>query len=184
MLDIQKTAIDGVVLITPKRFSDARGYFVESYNAGRFRKAGIADIFVQDNHSMSVAAGTVRGLHFQAPPRAQAKLVRVIKGAIVDIAVDARKSSPTYGKHVRAMLSAGNGAELFIPAGFLHGFATLEPETEVAYKVTDYYSAEHDGGVFWNDPALAIDWGIDPAKAVVSGKDAKATRFGNFASPF
>ncbi len=184
MLDIQKTAIDGVLIITPKRFSDPRGFFVESYNAERFRAAGIADIFVQDNHSHSIAAGTVRGLHYQAPPRAQAKLVRVLKGAIIDVAVDARKGSQTYGRHVRAMLSAENGVQLLVPVGFLHGFATLEPETEVAYKVSDFYSAEHDGAVLWNDPALGIDWGIDPAKAVASDKDARAASFSAFKSPF
>jgi len=118
LLDIQKTKIDGVLLITPKRFSDPRGFFVESYNSERFRQAGIADIFVQDNHSLSIAPGTVRGLHYQAPPRAQAKLVRVLKGSIIDVAVDARKSSPTFGKHVRALLSAENGAQLLVPAGF------------------------------------------------------------------
>lgn len=181
---MKKMDIDGVLLVTPKRLPDARGFFVESYHSERFRKAGIVDVFVQDNHSMSIAAGTVRGLHYQAPPRAQAKLVRVLRGAIIDVAVDARKSSPTYGKHVRALLSAGNGAQLFIPAGFLHGFATLEPMTEIAYKVTDHYSAEHDGAVFWNDPTLSIDWGVDPAKAVVAEKDAKAVSFSAFKSPF
>lgn len=181
---MKKMDIDGVLLLTPKRLPDTRGFLVESYNAERFRKAGVADIFVQDNHSMSIAAGTVRGLHYQAPPRAQAKLVRVLRGAIIDVAVDARKGSPTYGKHVSALLSAGNGAQLFIPAGFLHGFATLEPMTEIAYKVTNHYSAEHDGAVFWNDPALGIDWGVDPAKAVVSEKDAKAVSFSAFKSPF
>ncbi|NWG92118.1 MAG: dTDP-4-dehydrorhamnose 3,5-epimerase [Parvularculaceae bacterium] len=184
MLKVEKTAIEGVLLITPKRLSDARGFFVESYNAERFRAAGIADVFVQDNHSLSVEAGTVRGLHYQAPPRAQAKLVRVIKGSIIDVAVDARTKSPTYGKHVRALLSAENGMQLLAPVGCLHGFATLEPMTEVAYKVSDFYSAAHDGGVFWNDPALAIDWGIDPARAVVSEKDAKAVSFAEFRSPF
>ena len=184
MLDIRKTEIDGVLLITPKRFADARGHFVETYNAERFRAAGIADIFVQDNQSCSIAAGTVRGLHYQAPPRAQAKLVRALKGAVIDIAVDARKFSPTYGKHVRAHLSAENGVQILIPAGFLHGFATLEPETEVAYKVSDFYSAAHDGSVLWNDPALGIDWGIDPARAVLSDKDATAVSFADFKSPF
>lgn len=184
MLDVKKTEIDGVLLITPKRFRDERGFFVESYNAERFRQAGVADIFVQDNHSMSIAAGTVRGLHYQAPPRAQAKLVRVIKGAVIDVAVDARKNSPTYGKHVRARLSADNGAQLLIPVGFLHGFTTLEPMTEIAYKVSDFYSADHDGAVFWNDPALGVDWGVDPAKAVVSDKDARAVPFNLFKSPF
>ncbi len=184
MLDIRKMEIDGVLLITPKRFADARGHFAETYNAERFRAAGIADIFVQDNQSRSIAAGTVRGLHYQAPPRAQAKLVRVLKGAVIDIAVDARKFSPTYGRHVRAHLSAENGMQMLIPSGFLHGFATLEPETEVAYKVSDFYSAAHDGAVRWNDPALAIDWGVDPARAVISDKDARAPSFADFASPF
>jgi dTDP-4-dehydrorhamnose 3,5-epimerase len=184
MLDVRKTEIEGVLLLTPRRFSDPRGFFVESYNSERFRAAGISDVFVQDNHSMSVAAGTVRGLHYQSPPRAQGKLVRVIKGSAIDIAVDARKGSATYGRHVRALLSAENGAELYIPAGFLHGFATLEPMTEVAYKVTDFYSAAHDGAVLWNDPALGLDWGIDPAKAVLSDKDAKAVPFSRFNSPF
>ncbi len=184
MLDVQKTAIEGVLLITPKRFCDARGFFVESYNAERFRGAGVHEIFVQDNHSQSVLAGTVRGLHYQAPPRAQAKLVRVLRGSIVDVAVDARKGSPTFGKHVRAVLSAGNGVQLLAPVGCLHGFATLEPHTEVAYKVSDFYSAAHDGGVLWNDPSLAIDWGVDPALAVLSDKDAQAISFAAFASPF
>lgn len=182
MLDIRKTEIEGVLLITPRRFSDARGFFVETWNAERFREAGIADIFVQDNHSLSVAAGTVRGLHYQAPPRAQAKLVRVLKGAIIDVAVDARKGSPTYGRHVRAHLSAENGAQLLVPAGFLHGFATLEPMTEVAYKVSDFYSAEHDGAVLWN--SLGVDWGVAPENAVLSGKDAAAVPFSAFNSPF
>ncbi len=184
MLNVEKTSIEGVLLITPKRFADARGFFSETWNAERFLKAGIAEDFVQDNHSYSAAAGTVRGLHYQSPPRAQAKLVRALRGSVIDVAVDARKGSPTYGKHVRALLSAGNGAQLFIPAGFLHGFATLESDTEVAYKVTDFYSAEHDGSVLWDDPALGIDWGIDPAKAVLSEKDARAQRFSDFASPF
>lgn len=184
MLEVRKTGIDGVLLLTPKRFSDSRGHFVETYNAERFREAGVDAVFVQDNASLSIAAGTVRGLHYQAPPRAQAKLVRVARGAIVDIAVDARKASPTYGRHVRAVLSAENGVEMFVPEGFLHGFATLAPDTLVSYKVTDGYSAAHDGAVLWNDPSLAIDWGIDPATAVVSEKDAKAVRFSEFQSPF
>ncbi len=184
MLDIQKTALDGVLLITPKRFADARGFFVETWHAERFREAGVTDIFVQDNHSQSVKAGTVRGLHYQAPPRAQAKLVRVLRGSVIDVAVDIRKASPTYGKHVRALLSAENGAQLLAPVGFLHGFATLEPNTEVAYKVSDFYSAPHDGGVLWNDPDLEIDWGIDEAAAILSDKDRKAVRFADFKSPF
>lgn len=184
MLEVQETAIAGVLLLTPKRLADARGYFVESYNAARFREAGVHEVFVQDNHSLSVAVGTVRGLHFQAPPRAQAKLVRVLKGSVIDIAVDARRGSTTYGRHVRALLSAENGAQLLVPTGFLHGFATLEPMTEVAYKVTDFYSAAHDGCVLWSSPDLGIDWGIDPAAAIVSEKDAKAADFAAFRTPF
>ena len=184
MLDVKKTEIDGVLILTPKRWADARGFFVETWNSERFRQAGLPAGFVQDNQSHSVEAGTVRGLHYQAPPRAQGKLVRVLRGAVMDVAVDARRGSPTYGRHVRAFLSDENGAQLFVPAGFLHGFATLEPHTDVAYKVTDYYSQPHDGAVLWNDPDLAIDWGIDPARAVLSEKDAKAPRFADFQSPF
>lgn len=184
MLEVQKTDIDGVLILTPKRWGDARGFFVETWNAERYRQAGVSQVFVQDNHSYSADAGTVRGLHYQSPPRAQGKLVRVMRGSVIDVAVDARRGSPTYGKHVRALLSAENGAQLFVPAGFLHGFATLEPHTDVAYKVTDFYSKDHDGGVFWNDPDLAIDWGIDPARAVLSDKDAKAPRFADFKTPF
>lgn len=184
MLDVRKTEIEGVLLLTPKRWADARGFFVETWNAERFREAGLAHVFVQDNHSYSAEAGTVRGLHFQSPPRVQNKLVRVTRGAVIDVAVDARRGSPTFGRHVRAMLSAENGAQLFVPAGFLHGFATLEPDTDVAYKVTDFYSQPHDGAVIWNDPDLAIDWGVDPARAVLSAKDAAAPRFADFRSPF
>ncbi|MDZ7629164.1 MAG: dTDP-4-dehydrorhamnose 3,5-epimerase [Parvularculaceae bacterium] len=184
MLDVKRTEIEGVLLLTPKRWADARGFFVETWNAERFRQAGLAHDFVQDNHSYSAEAGTVRGLHFQAPPRAQAKLVRVMRGAVMDVAVDVRRGSPTYGRHVRALLSAENGAQLFVPVGFLHGFATLEPHTDVAYKVTDFYSQAHDGAVIWNDADLGIDWGVDPGRAVLSDKDAKAPRFADFRSPF
>lgn len=184
MLDVKKTEIEGVLILTPKRWADARGFFVETWNADRFRQAGLAQDFVQDNHSYSAEAGTIRGLHYQSPPHAQAKLVRVMRGAVIDVAVDVRKDSPTYGRHVRALLSAENGAQLFVPTGFLHGFATLDPHTDVAYKVTDYYAQPNDGGVLWNDPDLAIDWGVDPARAVLSDKDASAPRFADFKSPF
>jgi len=184
MLDVQTTEIDGVLILTPKRWSDARGFFVETFNAERVRQVGVPPEFVQDNHSYSAQAGTVRGLHYQAPPRAQGKLVRVMRGSIIDVAVDVRRGSTTYGKNVRALLSAENGAQLFVPAGFLHGFATLEPDTDVAYKVTDYYSQPHDGAVLWNDPDLAIDWGIDPSRAALSEKDARAPRFADFKTPF
>jgi dTDP-4-dehydrorhamnose 3,5-epimerase len=184
MLTIEKLAIPDVLLITPRRFSDERGFFVETYNADRFRSAGVDVDFVQDNHSLSVAPGTVRGLHYQAPQKAQTKLVRVLRGAIIDVAVDARPASPTYGRHVRARLSAENGAQLLVPVGFLHGFATLEPNTEVAYKVSDFYSADHEGAVLWNDPDLAIDWGIDHSSARLSPKDAVAPTWRDFGSPF
>lgn len=183
-LKVESLAIPDVKLVTPARFGDARGYFSETYNEQRFKAAGIAADFMQDNHSYSAPAGTVRGLHFQAPPFAQAKLVRVVRGAVIDVAVDARKGSATYGKWVRAELSAENGVQIFVPRGFLHGFATLQPDTEILYKVDAPYSKESDGAVLWNDPELAIDWGIDPATATLSEKDATAQRFSDFASPF
>ena len=183
-LKIEALAIQDVKLVTPARFGDDRGFFSETYNAERFRAAGIEAGFLQDNHSLSREQGTVRGLHYQAPPFAQAKLVRVLRGAIVDVAVDVRKGSPTYGQWVKAELSAENGVQIFVPRGFLHGFATLMPDTEIAYKVDNYYSRECDGAVSWNDPDLAIDWGIDPGSAKLSPKDAGAPAFADFASPF
>lgn len=183
-LKVEALAIPEVKLVTPPRFGDDRGFFSETYNAQRFKDAGIDADFVQDNHSLSAQKGTVRGLHFQAPPFAQAKLVRVLRGSILDVAVDVRKGSPTYGKWVSAELSAQNGVQIYIPRGFLHGFATLEPDTEIAYKVDNYYSRECDGAVFWNDPALAIDWGIPADEAMLSEKDARAQSFADFDSPF
>ncbi len=184
MIDIQPTELDGVLVITPARFGDDRGFFSETYNERRFTEAGINLRFVQDNHSRSAKKGTVRGLHFQAPPFAQAKLVRVTAGSIIDIAVDARPASPDYGKHVSVELSAQNGAQLFIPEGFLHGFVTLEPETHVVYKVNNYYDRDCDGAVRWNDPDLAIDWGVNAGEAVLSEKDALAPSWRDFKSPF
>lgn len=184
MVDVQPTALDGVLVLTPRRFSDDRGFFSETYNARAFKDAGVPVDFVQDNHSLSVDKGTIRGLHFQAPPFAQAKLVRVLRGRILDVAVDARKDSPDFGKHISVELSAENGAQLFVPAGFLHGFSTLEPNTEVAYKVDAFYDADADGSVLWRDPDLKIDWGIDPAAAVISDKDRDAQRWAAFRSPF
>lgn len=183
-MKVESLAIPDVKLITPKRFGDDRGYFSETYNAEAFRAAGIDCAFLQDNHSYSKRKGTVRGLHFQSPPHAQSKLVRVLRGSILDVAVDARKSSPTFGKWVSAKLSAENGVQIFVPRGFLHGFATLEPDTEVAYKVDDYYSRECDGGVTWNDADLGIDWGVDPRDAQLSEKDAAAQAWAAFKSPF
>ncbi|SDX56845.1 dTDP-4-dehydrorhamnose 3,5-epimerase [Roseicitreum antarcticum] len=176
--------IPGPLLITPRRFGDARGYFAETWNAARLAGVGIATQFVQDNESLSVPAGTLRGLHFQSPPHAQAKLVRVAQGAVFDVAVDIRRGSPTYGQWCGAELSAENGAQLFIPAGFLHGFVTRVPDTLVIYKCSDYYAPECDGAVRFDDPDLAIDWGLAPGAAVLSDKDSGAQAFAGFPSPF
>ncbi|MEM9618747.1 MAG: dTDP-4-dehydrorhamnose 3,5-epimerase [Pseudomonadota bacterium] len=184
MLDVQKTSLDGVLILTPTRFGDDRGFFSETYNERRFIEIGVDIRFVQDNHSRSVQKGTVRGLHYQAPPFAQAKLVRVAAGKILDVAVDARPRSPTFGKHIAVELSAENGAQLFVPEGFLHGFATLEPDTHVIYKVNNYYDRDSDGAVRWNDPDLAIDWGFSENEATLSEKDAAAPFWKDFKSPF
>lgn len=183
-MNILPLDIPDVKIITPKRFSDERGFFCETYNAQAFEAAGIDCDFVQDNHSYSAQKWTLRGLHYQAPPFAQAKLVRVAKGAVIDIAVDIRKSSKTFGKWVKAELSAENGAQLFVPAGFLHGFLTLEPDTEVIYKVDAHYNPECDGAVIWNDPALAIDWGVAESAVTLSAKDSRAQSWAAFGSPF
>ena len=157
MIEIRPVGFECVLEIVPARHGDARGFFSETWNRQTLAKAGIDFDFVQDNHSLSVDAGTLRGLHFQAPPRAQAKLIRVARGRILDIAVDIRRSSSTYGRHVAVELSAENGFQLFVPVGFAHGFCTLEPDTEILYKVSAYYSAAHDHGVAFDDPALGID---------------------------
>ncbi len=182
-MDVVSLAIPAVKLVTPKRFGDMRGFFSETYTRRAFVAAGITDDFVQDNHSRSEKVGTLRGLHFQKPPEAQAKLVRVTKGRIFDVAVDIRRSSPTYGRHVAAELSAENWQQLYVPVGFLHGFVTLEPDTEVVYKVTTYYAPECDAGVIWNDPTLSIPWPLTGAP-ILSGKDATLPRLADFASPF
>ena len=169
-------SISEVRLVVPDRFGDARGYFSETYNRRVFADAGIADEFVQDNHSLSGPVGTVRGLHYQLPPFAQAKLIRVVRGAVLDVAVDLRRGSPTFGRHVTATLSTANGHQLFVPVGFAHGFCTLEPDTEVLYKVSAFYSREHDRGVRWDDPALGIVWPVVAGEAVLSAKDAQAPK--------
>jgi dTDP-4-dehydrorhamnose 3,5-epimerase len=178
------TEIPGVQIITPPRFKDDRGWFTESWNQNKMNGVANGLRFVQDNHSFSAPAGTVRGLHFQSPPHAQDKLVRVIKGSVTDVAVDIRKGSPTFGKWVSVMLSAENGKQLLVPKGFLHGFVTLEADTEVLYKCTDFYAPECDGGIKFDDPDLAIDWGMDTSLAVLSEKDKVAPSFGDFDSPF
>ncbi len=183
-MDIISLDIPDVKLVTPKRFSDDRGFFSETYNAGAYKAAGIDCHFIQDNHSCSTKAGTLRGLHYQAPPYAQAKLVRVLRGTIIDVAVDARKSSSSFGKWVKAKLSAKNGAQIFVPAGFLHGFLTLEAGTEVTYKVDNHYDRGCEGSVIWNDPSLRIDWGIRGSDVLLSEKDAVAAVWTEFQSPF
>lgn len=174
-------ALNDVVLVQPKRFGDARGYFEETWNMRDLAQGGIDAGFVQDNHSLSEQKGTLRGLHYQAPPHAQDKLVRCTRGSIFDIAVDVRAGSPTYGQWVGVTLSAENGHQLFIPKGFLHGFVTLEPACEVQYKCSDYYAPDCDGSVRWD--SLGIDWPLsgDP---ILSAKDAAAPVFADFTSPF
>lgn len=176
-MQVQETEIPAVKIITPKKFGDHRGFFSEVYNRKQFAEAGIDLDFVQDNHSLSVERNVVRGLHFQTPPFAQDKLVRVIRGAILDVAVDLRRDSPTFGQHVKVELTENNFQQLFVPIGFAHGFVTLEPNTEVLYKVTNYYAPDHDHGVLWNDPDLGIDWSIDESQAVISDKDRQWPRW-------
>ena len=174
-----------VRLIVPRRHGDARGWFTEVYSQPAFSAMGIDCPFVQDNHSLSVPQFTLRGLHFQTPPRGQDKLVRCIRGRIFDVAVDLRKGSPTYGQWVGAELSAENGHQLFIPIGFAHGFVTLEPDCEVTYKCSDTYAPEHDGGIRWNDPAIGIEWPIpDGEVPELSAKDSVQPLLADFDSPF
>ena len=164
-------AIPDVLLITPPRFGDSRGFFSETFHVRRLAEVGVRDAFVQDNHSLSAARGTVRGLHLQIGSSAQGKLVRVTRGAIWDVAVDVRRGSPTFGRHVAEVLSAENWRQMWIPVGFLHGFCTLEPDTEVLYKVTAEYDREAERGVHWRDPDLALPWPVGPAEALLSEKD-------------
>jgi dTDP-4-dehydrorhamnose 3,5-epimerase len=177
MLTVTSTAIEAVKIVTPKSFADSRGVFCETYNRKRFFEHGIALEFIQDNHASSVEAGTIRGLHFQSPPAAQDKLIRVLRGSILDVAVDLRRSSPTYGKWTAEKVSAIDGRQLLVPVGFAHGFCTLEPDTHVLYKVTAYYSPANDLGIAWDDPDLAIDWPVKPGKAILSEKDTRHPRF-------
>lgn len=173
---VQPLKIAGLLRIEPKKFADHRGFFSETFRESVLAEAGFSARFVQDNHSLSATAGTLRGLHFQKPPHAQAKLIRVLRGRILDVAVDIRSGSPDFGRHVAVELSAESGHQLLVPEGFAHGFVTLEPDTEVFYKVTAYYSPESDSGIFWNDPDLAINWQWSGAP-VISAKDAILPRF-------
>ena len=183
-MKLTHTNLEGCSVLSPARFGDARGFFSESWNKARMDEAGLHYDFVQDNHSLSEQVGTVRGMHFQSPPHAQAKLVRCGRGSLLDVAVDIRKGSPSYGKWVSEVLSFENGKQLLVPRGFLHGFATLEPMTEIIYKCDDYYAADCDGAVRFDDPDLSIDWGVEAAKAVLSDKDAAALLMKDFDSPF
>ena len=171
-------------LIAPPRFEDARGWFSETYSEPRYADLGIRCRFVQDNHSLSREAGTLRGLHFQIPPHPQHKLVRVVRGAVFDVAVDLRRGSPTYGRHVAAELSAENHLQFFVPVGFAHGFLTLRPDTEVVYKVSDVYAPDCDAGIRWDDPALGIPWPLGGAAPHLSPKDAALPLLEAFDSPF
>lgn len=182
-MTFKETSIPGLILVEPKVFRDDRGYFLESFNRRTFSEAGINAEFVQDNQSLS-NRGTLRGLHGQADPFAQGKLVRVIQGRAIDIAVDIRKNSSTYGQHVRVELTGDNFKMLWIPPGFLHGFSTLEDNTIFAYKVTNLYDKASEIGVKWNDPDLNIDWGIGENEAMLSDKDQILPLFKDFISPF
>ncbi|NQX60249.1 dTDP-4-dehydrorhamnose 3,5-epimerase [Paenibacillus qinlingensis] len=166
---IRSTKLQGVYIVEPDVHCDHRGFFMESYNSRKFADLGIDFTFIQDNHSHSVEAEGLRGLHYQLNPKAQAKLVRVVSGEIYDVAVDIRKDSPTFGQWIGVILSEANKCQILIPRGFAHGFCTLVPNTQVLYKVDQYYSPEHDRGILWNDPSLGIDWPI--SKPILSGKD-------------
>ncbi|WP_345948589.1 dTDP-4-dehydrorhamnose 3,5-epimerase [Mucilaginibacter sp. PAMB04274] len=182
-MKVTTTAIEGLLIIEPRIFPDDRGYFYESFNKQKFAEAGITADFVQDNQSFS-QKGTLRGLHGQADPFAQGKLVRVLQGRVLDVAVDIRKNSPTYGQHVTVELSGTNHLQFWVPPGFLHGFVTLEDNTIFTYKVTNFYNKESEIGVIWNDPKLAIGWGIDTKEVLLSPKDELLPSFEDFNSPF
>ena len=183
-MQVETTKLDGVLILTPTRHGDARGFFSESWNKQTLAAQGIDLEFVQDNHSLSQSVGTVRGLHYQTPPHAQDKLVRCGRGALLDVAVDIRVGSPTFGQHVAVELTAENGKQLLVPAGFAHGFSTLQSDTEIIYKCTDYYAPDCDRAIAHDDPDLAIAWGVAPEARVLSAKDAAAPKLAETFSPF
>ena len=181
-MQFMATRFDGVWLINPVVFNDARGFFLESFSMREFELNRIPCVFVQDNHSLSVEAGVIRGLHFQSPPYAQSKLIRVIRGSIFDVIVDCRKHSPTYGQWEAFELTAINHTMLYIPSGFAHGFCTLSPNTEVLYKVDNYYSQPHESGICWNDPVIGIQWPTN--NPILSIKDKSLPFLSDIVSPF
>lgn len=181
---IIETAMPAVKIIEPAKFGDDRGFFSETFNYEKYKAAGIDLKAVQDNHSLSGPRGTIRGLHFQAPPHAQAKLVRVVRGSVLDVAVDIRQGSPRYGEHVAVELSAKAWNQMYIPKGFAHGFCTLEADTELLYKVDGYYAPDHDKGLAWDDPALAIDWPVPSSGAVLSDRDRRHPRLSDLGEYF
>ena len=184
MFEVRRLGLEGVLEIRPDRHGDERGFFSEVWNKARWLEAGIDVEFVQDNHSMSKQRGVLRGLHFQAPPMAQAKLVRVTRGAVFDVAVDIRAGSPTCGQWVSTTLSADEWNQLYVPEGFAHGFVTIEPETEVEYKVSAPYSPEHDRAIRFDDPDIGIDWPIGAGEVILSDKDRAAPRLGDVHTGF
>jgi dTDP-4-dehydrorhamnose 3,5-epimerase len=183
-VEVRTTELKGVLVLKSRRFVDARGYFVEAYSKRVLHELGITTKFVQDNHSFSIHKGTIRGLHCQLPPAPQAKLVRVIRGLVYDVAVDLRLGSPTFGQWIAEQLSADGGEQMYVPQGFAHGFCTLEADTEVAYKVDGYYAPAYDSGIIWNDATLNIPWPVQTGTEVLSEKDTKLCTFKAFASPF
>ncbi len=181
---VEDTALDGVKIITPKKFGDERGFFSETYTQSKWDAAGLPFRFVQDNHSLSAAKGVIRGLHFQTAPFAQDKLVRVLRGRILDVAVDLRRSSKTFGKHVAVELSFDNWRQLLVPIGFAHGFCTLEPNTEVFYKVTNFYSPQNDRGLAFDDPDLGIDWPVPASEIQANARDRSWPRLRDLVNAF
>jgi dTDP-4-dehydrorhamnose 3,5-epimerase len=183
-MEIERTAIDGVLIIRPRKFEDARGFFAPVFRPDDLEVAGVTHGWVQENQSLSLRKGTIRGLHFQKPPFAQAKLLRVIRGGAFDVSVDLRRASPTYGQHVAIELSAENLAHVYIPPGFAHGFCTLTDNTEVLYKVSAEWSPAHEGGLLWNDPALNITWPVDPSTISLAERDQRWPRLAEIATEF
>lgn len=183
-MDSVELSLAGVKLIRPRCFGDARGFLAETYSRRDYAAVGIADEFVQENLSLSRERGVVRGLHFQEPPMAQAKLIRVLRGRIFDVVVDIRVGSPTFGRHLAMEMDASDIQQLFVPEGFAHGFSTLAPDTEVAYKVTRYYSPSHERGLLWNDPVLSIDWPVRAHDAILADRDRSFPPLARFNSPF